>query len=230
MSTALVPVSVVTCPRCTSRSQFAVAAGKKIRCARCSHEWIFQPSRKIAVVSPTPSPPPPPTDFFGKPRGTGQPIPRVNTASPVVELLALPFMCSALRRPFVQVYAKHQLGQKFRLVDNVDPKGYLEDAERNGVKISDGRKYVVDPGDIDFSNWQCQHCGHGEVNGDRMSFFRCHCQKLNCARTVIFPQGAVATGVCACGCSAVLNGQIESYVGGSRMIAEQSWSPLWPVA
>ena len=163
-------------------------------------------------------------EWFAAPHGFGQMAPRLDTAPATTELHLLDFRCSHTGRAFRQTYAKTRLGHPFRLVDNGDAESFLRLARDHGCRIGSGLNGVVAMSDFDWSNWQCQDCGHGVIAGSRHNFFRCgQCGTLNCARSIHYPRGAAASCVCgnpACGYASVLQETLEA-IAGTRHVSHQ---------
>lgn len=158
-------------------------------------------------------------EWFAAPHGFGQMIPRVDTTPEVAELHVLDMVCSHTRRPFRQTFARTRLGEPFRLVDNGDAKSYLRLARAHGSRITKGVASSGLISDFDWSNWQCQHCGHGRIAGDVDDFFRCGtCNTLNCASSTYYPRNAQATSLCgSCGATGVRAGTFDTLASKKRM-------------
>lgn len=174
------------------------------------HSLVATFKEKFALVLP---------EWFAAPHGFGQMIPRVDTTPEVAELHVLDMVCSHTRRRFRQTFAKTRLGEPFRLVDNGDAKSYRRLARANGSRITKGIAGSAALSDFDWSNWQCQHCGHGVIAGDAHNFFFCGaCDTLNCASSMQYPRNAQATALCAsCGNSNVVMETLDKFPSTRRM-------------
>lgn len=174
------------------------------------HSLVDTIKEKFALALP---------EWFAAPHGFGQMIPRVDTTPEVAELHVLDMVCSHTRRPFRQTFARTRLGEPFRLVDNGDAKSYLRLARAHGSRITKGVPGIGLIGDFDWSNWQCQHCGHGRIAGDVDDFFLCGtCNTLNCASSTYYPRNAQATSLCgSCGTTGVRAGTLDTLASKKRM-------------
>jgi hypothetical protein len=162
--------------------------------------------------------------WFKTPHNMGEVVPRMDTTPRVAEIFLLGMVCSHTKRHFTQTFAKMNLGEPFRLVDNEESGSYLRLARESGCRISESTPKVSSLDDFDWSNWQCQQCRCGRIVGDPTDYFQCgypDCLALNCSRSIIYPRSAAATALCgACGRSSILVDGLQT-VSGKRHLSRR---------
>ena len=163
---------------------------------------------------------------FGGGEGYGSVLPRIDTTPDVVEMFALPFLCSHTRQPFVNLFGRWQLGQPYQVMYNVSPQeanALARTMRQRGVHITQGKPGYVPVEDILRVNWQCLYCGHGTISGAQWNFVYCPgCDHFLCGAASFTPRNAAETFYCfVCNKTAVIGEKLQGVSVTPRLLRRQ---------